>query len=159
KEPAIAEGAGVDATLGALSSSAIARSSFRRWPSKTPMSLRSCSVRSGRTLKSMPFSAKRCVYSDKPRLRSQLETLSIPLSRKKTASARRKCFSVNCVLAEYCLVFAEANIPQPLAHIHDGRPRAHHVAHRLCLQWGPATLPGSSAENSLSLDFGFGPAS
>jgi hypothetical protein len=87
-------------------------------------------------------------------LRSQLETLSIPLSRKKTASARRKCFSVNCVLAEYCLVFAEANIPQPLAHIHDGRSRAHHVAHRLCLQWGPATQPGSSAENSFSLDFG-----
>ncbi|MGF6777092.1 hypothetical protein P3T21_002292 [Paraburkholderia sp. GAS334] len=45
---------------------AIARSILRRCPSKTPRSLRSWSVRSRRTERSIPFSAKSWAYSDKP---------------------------------------------------------------------------------------------
>ena len=93
KEGAIVGDAGVDIALGALSSSAIARSSFRRWPSRTPMSLRSCSVRSGRTLKSMPFSTKRCLYSDKPRLRNQLESLSVQHPQRRPATSDRRIIS------------------------------------------------------------------
>src|SRR4029078_3100238 len=49
----------------------IARNSLRRWPSRTPNFSRSCSVRSGRTLTSIPFSRKICPYCSRPIVRSQ----------------------------------------------------------------------------------------
>src|SRR5262249_45915304 len=48
------------------SSSAIARRILRRCPSRTPRSLRSCSVRSRMTERSMPLSANRWAYSLRP---------------------------------------------------------------------------------------------
>src|SRR6266852_3605008 len=51
--------------------SAIARSNLRRCPSKTPSFSRSWSVRSGRTLRSIPFSLKRRAYCPRPSFSSQ----------------------------------------------------------------------------------------
>jgi hypothetical protein len=44
------------------------------------------------------------------------------ISRRSSGSMQAESVSVDGVLAEYRLVFAEAKVPQPLAHIHDGRP-------------------------------------
>src|SRR5262245_41524353 len=59
---------GAEATL---SRSAIARRILRRCPTRTPRSLRSCSVRSRMTERSMALSAKRWAYSAKPSFSSQ----------------------------------------------------------------------------------------
>src|SRR4051812_37399341 len=59
-------GAGSGGMRMGACSSPIARSILRRCPSRTPRSLRSCSVRSETTERSMAFSEKRWAYSPKP---------------------------------------------------------------------------------------------
>src|SRR5262249_36878872 len=56
----------VSADAGAAGSSVIARRILRRCPSRTPRSLRSCSVRSRMTERSMALSANRWAYSLRP---------------------------------------------------------------------------------------------
>ena len=68
---AVAAAAISGALLSVASRLRIARSILRRSPRTMPSFSKSWSVRSGRTEKSMRFSAKRCAYSDMPSFSSQ----------------------------------------------------------------------------------------
>src|SRR5262249_27236830 len=70
------------------SSSAIARRSLRRCPSRTPSSLRSCSVRSRMTERSMALSANRWAYSLRPidASHSAMPFMSLPVDLRAIAA-------------------------------------------------------------------------
>ena len=68
--------------------SAIARSILRRWPSRTPSQSKSWSVSSGRTPRSMPFSAKRSAYCPSPNFSSQSAISCIGFTGGQLAACR-----------------------------------------------------------------------
>src|SRR5215468_6044843 len=82
-------------------SPAMARSILRRWPSRTPSLSKSSSLSSVRTLKSIPFSAKRFAYCASPSSSSQSaicciwSTEGVVDGRPKVSSWRRDVIPIS----------------------------------------------------------------